>query len=202
MIETADDRRLCTSRLALRPWTDADAQDAMAIYGDPSVVRWLSPVVPRIADERTMHTILRAWQLRSDEGADPVGHWAVERRADGVLVGGVAIRELETGDGELEIAWQLARAAWGRGYAVEAGRELALWGLAHSGVDELLALVRPRNRRGRATARRIGMEWVGETEKYHGLRLQVYRARSADLVRRAEVSGAATRRLAALERAS
>jgi len=32
-----------------------------------------------------------------------------------------------------------------------------------------------------ATVRRIGMEWVGETEKYHDLRLQQFRLRSADL---------------------
>jgi hypothetical protein len=32
-----------------------------------------------------------------------------------------------------------------------------------------------------ATARRIGMEWVDETEKYYGLRLQVFRIRPADL---------------------
>jgi hypothetical protein len=32
-----------------------------------------------------------------------------------------------------------------------------------------------------ATARRIGMQWVGETEKYHHLRLQEYRLTPADL---------------------
>jgi hypothetical protein len=32
-----------------------------------------------------------------------------------------------------------------------------------------------------AVVRRIGMEWIGETEKYHDLRLQVYRLRPGDL---------------------
>ena len=35
--------------------------------------------------------------------------------------------------------------------------------------------------RGVATARRIGMEWVGETDKYYGLTLQIYRLTAADL---------------------
>ncbi|GFJ95034.1 hypothetical protein [Phytohabitans rumicis] len=39
----------------------------------------------------------------------------------------------------------------------------------------------PGQHPGRATARRIGMQWVGETEKYYGLRLQVFRLRPADL---------------------
>ncbi|MDF1910478.1 hypothetical protein PXH80_33775, partial [Mycolicibacterium smegmatis] len=32
-----------------------------------------------------------------------------------------------------------------------------------------------------SVARRVGMEWVGETTKYYGLSLQVYRLRKADL---------------------
>ena len=42
-------------------------------------------------------------------------------------------------------------------------------------------MVRPHNTRGAATAQRAGMEWVGETEKYYDLRLQVYRLRKGDL---------------------
>jgi RimJ/RimL family protein N-acetyltransferase len=41
--------------------------------------------------------------------------------------------------------------------------------------------MRPANKRAVAVARRIGMEWVGETEKYHNLRLQVFRLRPGDL---------------------
>ena len=50
-----------------------------------------------------------------------------------------------------------------------------------SGVEELFAVVRPRNERGAGTARSIGMEWVGESEKYFDLRLQVYRLRKGEL---------------------
>jgi hypothetical protein len=32
-----------------------------------------------------------------------------------------------------------------------------------------------------ATAEWVGMEWVGETEKYYGLRLQVYSIRHGDI---------------------
>ena len=49
------------------------------------------------------------------------------------------------------------------------------------GIEQVIALVRPANSRAAATVRRIGMEWIGETEKYHGLRLQVFRLRPGDL---------------------
>jgi [ribosomal protein S5]-alanine N-acetyltransferase len=75
---------------------------------------------------------------------------------------------------------QLRSAAWGRGYASEAGGALARWAF-DQGLDELLAVVRPANQRAAAMARRIGMEWVGETQKYYGLQLQVFRLRPGDL---------------------
>jgi RimJ/RimL family protein N-acetyltransferase len=76
--------------------------------------------------------------------------------------------------------YQLAPEYWGRGYVTEAARALARWAFEHSLV-ELFALVEPDNARAAATARRIGMEWVGESDKYHGMFLQVFRLRPADL---------------------
>ena len=52
---------------------------------------------------------------------------------------------------------------------------------ATPGTDEVFAVVHATNRGGIAMARRLGMEWVGETEKYYDRTLQVYRLRSADL---------------------
>jgi RimJ/RimL family protein N-acetyltransferase len=57
---------------------------------------------------------------------------------------------------------------------------MARWAFTQ-GIDQVIALVRPANTRAAATVRRIGMEWVGETEKYHHLRLQEYRLTPADL---------------------
>ena len=42
--------------------------------------------------------------------------------------------------------------------------------------------MRPANERAEKLARRLGMEWVGETNKYYDLRLQVFRLRPSDLV--------------------
>ena len=83
-------------------------------------------------------------------------------------------------DEEFEIGWALHPQAWGHGYATETGLALARWAFSQ-GIEQVIALVRPANTRAAATVDRIGMEWVGETEKYHGLRLQEYRLRPADL---------------------
>jgi hypothetical protein len=110
----------------------------------------------------------------------PAGRWAIERREDKPLVGVAILLPLPPGADDLEMGWHLHPAAWGHGYATEAGRALAAWAFSQ-GIDEVLAVVRPADRRAEAAVRRIGMKWVGETEKYYHLRLQVCRLRPADL---------------------
>ena len=97
----------------------------------------------------------------------------------GTVVGGVSLHLLPVEEQDVEIGWQLAPEHWGNGYASEAARGVIerAFGLD---IDEVFALVRPNNTRGEATARRLGMTWVGETDKYYGLRLNVFRIRPSD----------------------
>jgi RimJ/RimL family protein N-acetyltransferase len=97
-----------------------------------------------------------------------------------VVVGGLGIRALPPYEDDLEISWQLRPDAWGQGYATEAASALVKWAFTQD-IDELFAVARPKNQRAIATATRLGMQWVGETEKYYNLRLQVYRVRPSDL---------------------
>ena len=173
-----DGQQIRTPRLLLRPWAAEDADAALTVFGDEQVARWLAPAVGRIPDAATMRDTLARWA--GERVASPSGRWAVEAAASGEVVGAVALLPLPPDEVDLEIGWQLTPGAWGNGFAAEAGHAVAHYAFA-SGADELFAVVRPRNARGAATARRIGMEWVGETEKYYALTLQVYRLRKGDL---------------------
>src|SRR5262249_48660185 len=113
-----------------------------------------------------------------------------ELRDTGQVIGG-ATPLPPPPDGEFEVGGQLVPRGGGHGYATEAGAAPAKGGVA-GGVEEVVALGRATNTPPRAEVRRvgtggvamvgrIGMEWVGETEKYHGLRLQEYRLRPGDL---------------------
>ena len=174
--------RLTTERLVLRPWRVEDAEAAVAVYGDQEIARWLSPALDRIGDPDSMRLVLEQWIAEDARMAPPRGRWAIERREDQGLIGGAILLPLPPRGEDLELGWQLHRDAWGKGYATEAGRALAHRAFSH-GVDEIFSVVRPANARAASTARRIGMEWVGETEKYYDLRLQVYRLRSAEFGR-------------------
>ena len=177
--------QILTDRLLLRPWRPADARAALASYGDPEVARWLTPAMDQVPDEATMGRVLQRWIADNDRMLTPAGRWAVELRSDGSLVGGATLLALQP-DEEYEIGWQLNRASWGNGYATETGLALARWAF-DQGLEQVIALVRPANARAEAMVRRMGMEWVGETEKYHQLRLQEFRLRPAELATAAEL---------------
>ncbi len=169
-----------TARLVVRDWTEDDAPAALAVYGRPEVARWLVPAVDEISDLEQMRHTLRGWIAETAGSEVGVGHWAVALADSGEVVGGVSLHPLPVDEQDLEIGWQTAPQHWGHGYATEAGRGVLARAFAND-VDEVFALVRPANRRAEAAARRVGMTWVGETEKYYGLRLNVFRIRPADL---------------------
>jgi RimJ/RimL family protein N-acetyltransferase len=156
----------------------------MGSYSDPEVARWLAPAMDRVGDEAAMRVVLQQWMAEDERMLTPAGRWAIELRQDGSLIGGATLLPLPPDD-EYEIGWQLQRDAWGHGYATETGRALARRAF-DQGLEQVIAVVRPTNTRAIATVRRIGMEWTGETEKYHNLRLQEYRLRPADLTATAQ----------------
>jgi RimJ/RimL family protein N-acetyltransferase len=172
---------LSTPRLDLAPWRSDDAQAALTIYGNPEVAHWLTPAVEPIKDQAAMREAIEGWLEVDREEMPPAGHWAVRRRADSVVVGSVTLRKLPPGDEDLELAWQFAPEHWGNGYATESAYAVARWGFEQS-AHELFAVSRPGNERATRLAQRLGMSWVGETDKYYDLQLQVFRVRPPELI--------------------
>jgi len=148
--------QLTTERLVVRGWQLADAGDALSVYGAEKVTRWLTPVMGRVADEDSMRAVLQAWTEDQPNMLPPRGRWAVQLKNTGEVVGGVSVRLLPPYEEDLELSWQLKPAAF--------------------------AVARPHNKRAILTAERLGMQWVGETDKYYDLRLQVFRIRPSDLL--------------------
>jgi RimJ/RimL family protein N-acetyltransferase len=173
-----DGHTIRSPRLVLRPWSVDDAEAALAVYGSEEVTRWLSPAIGRVEDADAMADIIEGWL--AEPLPHPAGRWALELAATGELVGSVVLLPLPPGRDDLQVGWQLAPRLWGQGLAGEAGHAVAHFAF-ESGVEELFAVVRPRNERGAGTAKSIGMEWVGESDKYFDLRLQVYRLRRGEL---------------------
>src|ERR1700760_2657401 len=114
-----------TDRLVLRPSRPDDA----AIYR-----RMWTERDPRVPAHRRISTDGRptgegiAAEIRAEQQAPGPGFLAVERKATADVIGycGLTIHGNGSPD-EPELAYELLRAAHGRGYATEAGRAVVTW---------------------------------------------------------------------------
>lgn len=96
------------------------------------------------------------------------GLWAAVVKGTGAMIGFVGLcHPLWWPDmaDRVEIGWRLARESWGRGYAIEGGREALRAGCETLGLGEILAFVHPANARSLAVCRRLGM--AAEAELPH-----------------------------------
>lgn len=175
---------LHAERVRLRPWSVDDAPAALVVYGHPDVARWLSPDMDRVPGLPAMRLLIQQWIAEDARVHAPCGRWAIELTGSATVIGGAHLLPLPPGNEDTEIGWQLDPERWGDGYASETTHALAGWAFDH-GIGEVFAVVRPENTQAAATVRSNGMHWVGETAKYFGLPLQVFRLRAADLDRAA-----------------
>ena len=168
---------LRTERLLLRQWMPADAEAALAIYGDPEVTRWLGGMQP-VADVAAVRALFERMAERVSRYAPGMGGWALIRQDTGQPVGGALLKPLPDVDDQptdhIEIGWHLARHAWGRGYATEAGRRILQYGFDELGLDAIHAVVMFGNAPSIAVARRLGLDPMGTTAKFYGQELDLF----------------------------
>jgi ribosomal-protein-alanine N-acetyltransferase len=142
-----------TERLILRTWMPGDSAALFAINTDPEINRYL-PIVHQPTLESTMRWIDWAIEEQEREG---FSLWPVIRKDTGALIGRCGLHRMENGD--VEVAWVLARDQWGHGYATEAARASIDYGLRVMKMKKLVALIFPLNSASVAVANRCGMEF-------------------------------------------
>jgi RimJ/RimL family protein N-acetyltransferase len=142
-----------TERLIMRGWRESDIAPWAAMNADPEVRQYLGPL---LTVEQSS-----AWILNFQDDLDRYGFgfWAVEVRASGEFIGfsGLGTVDEERPFSGVEAGWRLARSAWGRGYAAEAGRAVLQYGFDGMGLPEIVAVTMAKNLRSRAVMLRIGM---------------------------------------------
>ncbi len=153
-----------TPRLLLRRLVPGDLDALEALYRDPDVVRYI-PDAPRNR-EQTREEL--EWFLEGHPKHPELGLWATIEKASGRLVGrcGLLPWTLE-GREEVEVAFLLERAMWGRGLGGEVAKGLLEHGFGRLGFERLVCLIEPGNEASVAVAKGMGMtlERKGEDEK-------------------------------------
>jgi RimJ/RimL family protein N-acetyltransferase len=145
---------LRTARLLLRPWRDADVPAFVRMSADPAVMEFLPDLPDRAAAEAWVARVREHWRRQG------FGYWVVARPGADELVGVVGLARVAYEahfTPAVEIAWRLARAHWGRGYATEAARAALDYGFGRLGLDQIVAVTVPANWRSRRVMERLGM---------------------------------------------
>ena len=144
-----------TDRLKLRMWRESDLDDYAAICADPIVMRYLGgQVFTRDEAWRSMAFFIGHWQLRG------YGHWAVEEKATGRMIGRIGFLNPEGWPG-FEIGWTLARHAWGKGYATEGARLALQYAFKDLDQPHVISLIHPDNTPSMKVAERLGEKREG-----------------------------------------
>ena len=163
-----------TARLRLRMFRPEDLDVMCEITRVPEVMRHIGHghTLTREETQANLESIIAAFRRRG------FGRWALEGRATGELLGycGLSLGHEEVG---VELAYMLARGAWGLGLAQEAGRACLRYGFERLGLGTIAGLTLHGNERSRRVLQRLGMKFVGDAH-YYGFDCVHYRIKRAD----------------------
>ena len=166
-----------TARLRLRPLTldDVDAYYA-GISSDPDVMRYLpggDKARQRSDSEWVITYFMQHAKLHG------FGIWGVEEKSSGRLLGHAGLEYIPNAQ-EVEIAYTLAKAAWGRGYATEAARASLQYGFEALNLDAIYGLSFPANVASQHVMQKLGMKYEGITDRYYHAELTCYKLSRED----------------------
>ena len=143
-----------TERLAIRPWRPGDRAAFVAIHADSEVTRYIHAGVP--FDDREVDAYLERQARQLAELDLCMG--ALVEKASGEVIGVAGVQPLGT-TGDLEIGWTLARHAWGKGYAREAGGAAMAHVLETLARPRVVAIIDLGNEPSKRVAAALGMEY-------------------------------------------
>lgn len=147
-------KHLETERLILRSWKNEDVDPYFRINQDKRVIECLRG--PLAMEE------VRAFIAAMNKQQDVRGYslWAVEEKATGELMGFIGLNFIDWQahfTPAVEIGWRLGSQYWGRGYATEGAQAVLHHGFEKTGLEEIVAITVPANKRSSRVMEKIGM---------------------------------------------
>ncbi len=148
-----------TERLILRPLTMEDVDDLAAIYADPDVMRYFEGT--RSVEE----TRSRVEETIAQYAQTGVDFLATIYKENGQFIGRCGLLwQVIDGQQEVEVAYMLAKAYWGRGLGTEAARALKEHGFRDFGFRRLISIIDPGNIASQRVAEKNGMRYARDID--------------------------------------
>jgi RimJ/RimL family protein N-acetyltransferase len=154
-----------TQRLLLRHPVMEDLDDLFVLYSDPDVVKYI-PDAPRNYEETRKEL---EWFVNGHPKFPELGLWATVYKETGQFIGRCGLLPWTIdGQPEVEVAFALSKAYWGKGLATEAARAIAQYGFEHLHFSRLICLIDHENKGSIRVATRIGMTFEKEAKDEYG----------------------------------
>jgi RimJ/RimL family protein N-acetyltransferase len=168
-----------TERLRLRGHTARDLPNALPLWNDPIVTRFIGGR-PYTREEvwQRLQRYAGSWVLLGH------GFWAIEEKATGAFIGEIGIMDAKReifppfGD-DRELGWALAPEAHGKGYASEALGVVLDWERERFNAPCVVALIDPDNAPSIKLARKFGFTERARTTYKDVPTIQFERRRTA-----------------------
>jgi len=154
---------IVTSRLRLRAFTEEDVGPLHRVLGDREVVRYFPSPNPPSRDkvQELIARQLRHWEQHG------FGWWALEPRWHNELIGWSGLGFLQETE-EVEVAYLLDKAFWGKGLATEAAQASLQYGFQELELECIIAIVHPDNMASQRVIAKLGMSFVDQAH-YFGM---------------------------------
>ena len=148
---------LVTSRLRLRPFVEADADELFALQSDAEVLRyWDSP--PWTERSQADRFITRSHAM-AEEGSG--ARVVIERAEDAAFLGWCTLNSWNPDFRSASLGYCLGKTAWGHGYATEAAGALLGWAFDTLDLNRVQAEVDTRNPASGRVLEKLGFRLEG-----------------------------------------
>jgi RimJ/RimL family protein N-acetyltransferase len=157
-----------TERTRLRPFEEADAEEAFAWFSDREVMRF----IPRGADRTLENTRRRIAWYREHQTRFGFSKRIILHRETGRAIGDSGLFHMPDGK-RIELGYRLAQPYWGTGLAAEIGRAWLVWFDTHRTGEPLFADVHAENLRSQRVLTKLGFQ-PSHSEDVLGMEMLIY----------------------------
>jgi ribosomal-protein-alanine N-acetyltransferase len=149
----AENQRLETERLILRPVSLADAEDMFEYASDEETVVFVFPQHQTLKETRE--------NIANYFLTEPLGKYGIELKETGKLIGTIDLRVSEQ-NSTAEIGYTLNKHFWGQGLMPEAGREILRVGFEKLRLIRIFANHDIKNPQSGRVMEKLGMKIEGQ----------------------------------------
>ena len=167
--------QLVSARLFLRPLLENDVDLVLELFTDPEIMEYAGGPVK---SERIRSEIAASVQRGADGS---IGVWCICKAQTKAPIGTIALLPLpveaedtewelvrtgEMPDGDIEIGYFLRKEEWRQGYISEAVSRVLEFAFSVASLEEIVAVIDPRNTASRKVLERTGFLSEGDRRAY------------------------------------